>query len=130
MTSRQTGKGTFSMNSHFINKFMMNKAPTGHSISTTSCFLRLHFNFFSAHFNFRASTIHNSILNFSATISREGELEIPSYAFYHLKCRFRNSISSGRMVKHHIIQAEHKKTLHFENDTENKCGILTTSHLH
>jgi hypothetical protein len=28
------------------------------------------------------------------------------------------------------IQAEHKRTLHFQNDTENKCGVLRTSHLH
>jgi hypothetical protein len=27
-------------------------------------------------------------------------------------------------------QGEHKKTLHFQNDTENKCGVLRTSHLH
>jgi hypothetical protein len=28
------------------------------------------------------------------------------------------------------IQGEHKRTLHFQNDTENKCGVLRTSHLH
>jgi hypothetical protein len=28
------------------------------------------------------------------------------------------------------IQGEHKRILHFKNDTENKCGVLTTSHLH
>jgi hypothetical protein len=28
------------------------------------------------------------------------------------------------------IQSEHKRTLHFQNDTENKCGVLRTSHLH
>jgi hypothetical protein len=28
------------------------------------------------------------------------------------------------------IQGEHKGTLHFKNDTENKCGVLRTSHLH
>jgi hypothetical protein len=28
------------------------------------------------------------------------------------------------------IQGEHKRTLHFQNDTENKCGLLRTSHLH
>jgi hypothetical protein len=29
-----------------------------------------------------------------------------------------------------IMQGEHKRTLHFQNYTENKCGILRTSHLH
>jgi hypothetical protein len=29
-----------------------------------------------------------------------------------------------------IVQGEHKRTLHFQNDTENKCGVLKTSHLH
>jgi hypothetical protein len=29
-----------------------------------------------------------------------------------------------------IIQGEHKRTLHFQNYTENKCGVLRTSHLH
>jgi Mg2+/Co2+ transporter CorB len=29
-----------------------------------------------------------------------------------------------------IIQGEHKRTLLFQNDTENKCGVLRTSHLH
>jgi ABC-type polysaccharide/polyol phosphate transport system ATPase subunit len=29
-----------------------------------------------------------------------------------------------------IIQGEHKGTLHFQNYTENKCGIVRTSHLH
>jgi hypothetical protein len=28
------------------------------------------------------------------------------------------------------IQSEHKITLHFQNNTENKCGELRTSHLH
>jgi hypothetical protein len=28
------------------------------------------------------------------------------------------------------IQGEHKINLHFQNDTENKCGVLRTSHLH
>jgi hypothetical protein len=28
------------------------------------------------------------------------------------------------------IQGEHKRTLHFQNDTENKCGVLRTSHIH
>jgi hypothetical protein len=28
------------------------------------------------------------------------------------------------------IQDEHKRTLHTQNDTENKCGALRTSHLH
>jgi hypothetical protein len=28
------------------------------------------------------------------------------------------------------IQSEHKGTLHFQNDTERKCGVLRTSHLH
>jgi hypothetical protein len=28
------------------------------------------------------------------------------------------------------IQGEHKRTLHFQNDTENKRGILRTLHLH
>jgi hypothetical protein len=28
------------------------------------------------------------------------------------------------------IQGEHKRTLHFQNDTENKCGVLRTSHVH
>jgi hypothetical protein len=28
------------------------------------------------------------------------------------------------------IQGEHKRTFHFQNDTENKCGVLRTSHLH
>jgi hypothetical protein len=27
-------------------------------------------------------------------------------------------------------QDEYKRTLHFQNDTENKCGVLRTSHLH
>jgi hypothetical protein len=31
---------------------------------------------------------------------------------------------------HIQIQSEHKRTLHFQNNTENKCGILRTSHLH
>jgi len=30
----------------------------------------------------------------------------------------------------HIIQGEHKRSLHFQNDTENKCGVLRTSHPH
>jgi hypothetical protein len=29
-----------------------------------------------------------------------------------------------------IVQSEHKRTLHFQNDTENKCDVLRTSHLH
>jgi hypothetical protein len=29
-----------------------------------------------------------------------------------------------------IVQGEHKRTLHFQNDTENKCGMLRTSRLH
>jgi hypothetical protein len=33
-------------------------------------------------------------------------------------------------LKHTIIPGEHKRTLHFQNDTENKCGVLRTSHLH
>jgi hypothetical protein len=28
------------------------------------------------------------------------------------------------------IQDEHKRTLHFQSDTENKYGVLRTSHLH
>jgi hypothetical protein len=28
------------------------------------------------------------------------------------------------------IQSEHKRTLHFKNDTENKCDAFRTSHLH
>jgi hypothetical protein len=28
------------------------------------------------------------------------------------------------------IQSQHKITLHFQNDTENKCGVLKTSYLH
>jgi hypothetical protein len=28
------------------------------------------------------------------------------------------------------IQGEHKRTLYFQNDTENKCSVLRTSHLH
>jgi hypothetical protein len=28
------------------------------------------------------------------------------------------------------IQGEHKRTLHFQSDTENKCYVLRTSHLH
>jgi hypothetical protein len=29
-----------------------------------------------------------------------------------------------------LMQGEHKRTLCFQNDTENKCGVLRTSHLH
>jgi hypothetical protein len=29
-----------------------------------------------------------------------------------------------------VVQGEHKRTLHLQNDTENNCGILRTSHLH
>jgi hypothetical protein len=29
-----------------------------------------------------------------------------------------------------IIPGEHKTTLRFQNDTENKCDVLTTSHVH
>jgi hypothetical protein len=33
--------------------------------------------------------------------------------------------------KHNFkIQDEHKRTLHFQNDTENKSGVLRSSHLH
>jgi hypothetical protein len=28
------------------------------------------------------------------------------------------------------VQSEHKSTLHFKNDAENKCGILRTSYLY
>jgi hypothetical protein len=28
------------------------------------------------------------------------------------------------------IQVEHKRTLHFQNDTENKCSAFRTSHPH
>jgi hypothetical protein len=28
------------------------------------------------------------------------------------------------------IQGEHKRTSHFQNYTETKCGVLKTSHLH
>jgi hypothetical protein len=28
------------------------------------------------------------------------------------------------------IQGEYKRTSHFQNDTEIKCGVLRTSHLH
>jgi hypothetical protein len=28
------------------------------------------------------------------------------------------------------MQGDHKGTLHFQNDTENTCGVLRTSHLH
>jgi hypothetical protein len=28
------------------------------------------------------------------------------------------------------FQDEYKRTLHFQNDTESKCGVLKTSHLH
>jgi hypothetical protein len=29
-----------------------------------------------------------------------------------------------------ILQGEHKRTSHFQNDIENKCSVLRTSHLH
>jgi hypothetical protein len=29
-----------------------------------------------------------------------------------------------------IIQSEQKRALHFQNDRENECGVLRTSHLH
>jgi hypothetical protein len=41
--------------------------------------------------------------------------------------------SSHSKKKHRFIpniQGEHKRTLHFQNDTERKCGVLRTSHLH
>jgi hypothetical protein len=28
------------------------------------------------------------------------------------------------------VQGKHKITLHIQNDTENKCGVLRNSHLH
>jgi hypothetical protein len=36
------------------------------------------------------------------------------------------------LIIHNVvnIQGEHKRTLHFQNDTENKCGVFRTSHLH
>jgi hypothetical protein len=47
--------------------------------------------------------------------------------------RICNSIYSTnlRIIKiKNIIQGEHKTTLRFQNDTENKCDVLTTSHVH
>jgi hypothetical protein len=34
------------------------------------------------------------------------------------------------LLRNEHIQGEHKITLHFQNDTENKWGILRSSHLH
>jgi hypothetical protein len=41
-----------------------------------------------------------------------------------------DSYWSGITPAIHYIQSEHKRTLHFQYDTENKCGIPRTSHLH
>jgi hypothetical protein len=34
------------------------------------------------------------------------------------------------MLERPSIQSEYKRTLHFQNDTENKCGVGGTSYLY
>jgi hypothetical protein len=39
-------------------------------------------------------------------------------------------LGGGHIFRTMNIQGEHKRTLHFQSDTKNKCGVLRTSHLH
>jgi hypothetical protein len=45
-------------------------------------------------------------------------------------CCFLQNREISRYLGEIIYTGEHKRTLHIQNDTENKCGVLKTSHLH
>jgi hypothetical protein len=52
-------------------------------------------------------------------------------AFYHLSKMTKNyNLTISTEKPKVIVQGEHKRALHFQNGTENKCGVLRTSHLH
>jgi hypothetical protein len=53
----------------------------------------------------------------------------PFTRFLFTRFRFKATTKSVPLL-HYEIQSEHKRTLHFQNDTENKCGVLRTSYLH